>query len=104
MWRTFSLMKVVLPNATGGVLGLLCGQAILLLLSGLQTLTNLDAGFRPENVLLLTVQTLKAGPQGVERVRLYERVLDRLSRVPGVRSAALSSESLFSGNMWTESR
>ena len=69
----------------------------------LQTLTNLDAGFRPENVLLLPVHTLKAGPQGAERVRLYERVLDRLSRVPGVRSAALSSESLFSGNMWTES-
>ena len=68
----------------------------------LQTLSNLDAGFRPENVLLLPVHTLKAGPEGVERVRLYQRLLERLSRVPGVRSAALSSESLFSGNMWTE--
>jgi predicted permease len=68
----------------------------------LQTLTNLDAGFRPENVLLLNAYTLKAGPKGVERVRLYERVLDRLSRVPGVRSAALSSESLFGGGTWTE--
>ncbi len=76
--------------------------AAVLFARSLQTLTTLDAGFRPENVLLLNAYTLKAGPQGVERVRLYERVLDRLSRVPGVRSAALSSESLFGGGTWTE--
>ena len=63
-----------------------------------QTLTNLDSGFQPENVLLLNVFTLKAGPQGVERVRLYERVLERLSRVPGIRSTlSFPSESLFGG-------
>jgi len=68
----------------------------------LETLTNLEAGFRPENVLLLHARTSAEGPKALERVRLYERVLDRLARVPGVRSAALSSESLFSGNSWTE--
>jgi predicted permease len=69
----------------------------------LVTLTKMDAGFRPENVLLLHTSTADGGPKGVQRVRLYERVLDRLARVPGVRSAAFSSESLFSGNTWTES-
>ena len=58
--------------------------AAVLFSRSLQTLTNLDAGFRPENVLLLNAYTLKAGPQGVERVRLYETALERLSRVPGV--------------------
>jgi predicted permease len=68
----------------------------------LETLTNLDAGFRPENVLLLHVNTAQGGTSGVERVRLYQSVLERLAKVPGVRSAAFSSESLFSGNTWTE--
>jgi predicted permease len=68
----------------------------------LGTLTHLDAGFQRENVLLLSARTSEGGPTGVERVRLYERVLERLARVPGVRSTALSSESLFSGNAWTE--
>jgi predicted permease len=68
----------------------------------LETLTNLNAGFRPENVLLLHAYMSEGGAKGVERVRLYERVLERLARVPGVRSAAFSSESLFSGNIWTE--
>jgi predicted permease len=68
----------------------------------LQTLTHLDVGFQPDNVLLFHLSTSEEGPKGVERVRLYGRVLERLSRVPGVRSTALSSESLFSGNTWTE--
>ena len=69
----------------------------------LETLTNLDAGFRPENVLLLHVDLAPAGPTGREGLRLFERVRERLARIPGVRSAALSSEVLFSGNTWTES-
>jgi predicted permease len=68
----------------------------------LRTLTGLDAGFRPENVLLLQVSAPAGGLTGIERARLYRRVLERLTRVPGVLSAALSSESLFSGNTWTE--
>jgi predicted permease len=66
------------------------------------TLARLDAGFQPENILLLQASTPAGGPKGAERAQLYEHVLERLARVPGVRSAALSSESLFSGNTWTE--
>jgi predicted permease len=43
------------------------------------------------------------GLTGTARVRLYERVRQRFETVPGVRSAALSSEQLFGGNVWTES-
>ena len=69
----------------------------------LRALMHLDAGFRPENVLLLGVG-LEPGRSlsHVERVRTYERVLDRLRGVPGVRSAALSSERLFGSGTWTE--
>jgi predicted permease len=74
----------------------------LLFARSLETLSRVDAGFQPENVLLIRAQTSEGGPTGVERVRLYERVLERLPGVPGVRSAALSSERLFSGNTWTE--
>ncbi len=35
-------------------------------------------------------------------MRLYETALERLSRVPGVRSEAFSSEALFGGGTWTE--
>lgn len=69
----------------------------------LRTLVHVDAGFRPENVVLLGVG-LDPGKRvsDVERVRTYERVLERLARVPGVQSAALSSERLFGSGTWTE--
>lgn len=69
----------------------------------LRTLTHLDAGFRPENVVLLGVGLeMERSVSEVERVRIYERVLERLARVPGVQSAAFSSDTLFGGSTWTE--
>jgi predicted permease len=69
----------------------------------LRTLSHLDAGFRRENVLLLSVGLEPAKTRSaVDRVRIYDRVVDRLTRVRGVQSAAYSSEQLFSGNSWTE--
>ncbi|MPY88281.1 MAG: FtsX-like permease family protein [Luteitalea sp.] len=91
----------VLVVAQVAISGVLLVGAVLFTRS-LQTLTNLDAGFRRDNVLLLHVNTAAEALTDVQRVRLYERVLDRLASVPGVRSAALSSESLFSGNAWSE--
>jgi predicted permease len=64
----------------------------------LQSLTNLDAGFRRENVLLLGLYTRGQGPS----YPMFQSILDRLSRIPGVEAASLSSEALFSGNTWTE--
>ena len=66
----------------------------------LHRLATLDAGFKPENVLLMSMSA--KGLAADESVRVYTRVLDRLARTPGVVSAALSSENLFSGNAWTE--
>jgi predicted permease len=64
----------------------------------LQELTNVDAGFQSQNVMLLQLNT--RGTQGTYDV--LQRILERLSRIPGVVATALSSEVLFSGNTWTE--
>jgi len=66
----------------------------------LQNLTHLDVGFRRENVLLLQLYT--RGPEGAVPYAVFQRILDRLSKIPGVVATSLSSEALFSGNTWTE--
>lgn len=68
----------------------------------LAALSSVDSGFDPENLLVLHLEIAPGGPNGVARVRLYDRVLDRFAGVAGVRSAAISSEVPFSGNTWTE--
>jgi len=68
----------------------------------LNNLTQLDAGFERKNVLILSVGIAEGGPKGIGAARLYGRVLEHLATVPGVRSAALSSETLFGGGRWTE--
>jgi predicted permease len=62
-------------------------------------LTHVDLGFRQENVLLLHAEF--EGPSQ-QQSQPFAQILDRLIQVPGVISTALSSESLFSGNTWTE--
>jgi hypothetical protein len=68
----------------------------------LYNLTQVDAGFEPENVLILSVGMAGGEPKGIQAVHIYNSVLEYLTAVPGVRSAALSSEVLFGGSRWTE--
>ena len=68
----------------------------------LVNLTQLDAGFERDNVLILSVASGDGGPKGAEAGRLYGRVLEHLATLPGVRSAALTGETLFGGGRWTE--
>jgi predicted permease len=91
----------VLVAAQVGISCVLLAGAVLFGRS-LQALATVDSGFNRENLLLLHLDTAAGGPTGADRVRLYDRVLYRLTSVPGVQSAAMSSESLFSGNTWTE--
>ncbi|MGH9721802.1 MAG: ABC transporter permease [Bryobacteraceae bacterium] len=65
----------------------------------LYNLRTFDAGFEKQRVVLLEARAV--GPVR-DRSRVYQDALDRLQAVPGVRSASMSSESLFGGNMWTE--
>jgi predicted permease len=63
----------------------------LLFLRTLRNLHAIDTGFRPEQVLVTTVQLLESS-YGEEpaRVAMWDRVLDGVRSLPGVESAAVS--------------
>jgi predicted permease len=68
---------------------------LLLVVAGLfvRTLVNLRSlplGFNRENLLLFGVDPTLNGYQGKRLVRFYERLLDRIEGLPGVRAASLS--------------
>jgi len=76
----------------------------LLLLVGaglfVRTLRNLqavDLGYPKDNLLLVRVDALAAGYDGTARPALYQRLLETLRVVPGVRAVTLSENGLFSG-------
>jgi predicted permease len=81
-----------------------CVLLVVALLFGrsLMALTQMDPGFQAENVLLFGVRTEGPRMTAEERVQLYERLRQRFTGLPGVRSAAVSSEMLFGGSTWTE--
>jgi len=74
----------------------------LLFARSLNNLIRLEAGFERQNVLIFSLGVVDGGPKGIEAARLYGRVLEDLATAPGVRSVALSSETLFGGGRWTE--
>ncbi len=66
-----------------------------LLVRSLENLKDFDPGFNKENVLLfsaapVTVGYRDSGYQDNQVVPLYKRLLGRINRIPGVRSATLS--------------
>jgi macrolide transport system ATP-binding/permease protein len=68
-----------------------------LLLRGLIRLRQSDLGFQPEHLLAVTVSP---GDQGYDEARArnyYRELLERVSALPGVRTAALSENRLLRG-------
>ena len=77
-------------------------SALLLVGTGLllQTLINLyqtDLGFRTDNILVFGVNPGQAGYEGADAVRFYDQAEANIATLPGVRSVALSSDSLLGG-------
>ena len=80
---------------------------VLLVGAGLlgRTLLNLrtsDLGFRPENIVLLTLNPSRSGYKQADSEALFETLLQRTESLPGVRAAALSDMSPLSGGMRAE--
>jgi macrolide transport system ATP-binding/permease protein len=69
-----------------------------LFLRTLHNLKNLDAGFQPEGVLTIRVNPEDTVYQGAHLTNLWKDVLARVERLPGVRSASLSSLSPLDRN------
>jgi predicted permease len=78
---------------------------VLLVVAGLflRTLRNLqdqDYGFERTHLLLAELDAQLAGYQPHQVAALHETLLERLSAMPGVRSAALSATPPISGGAW----
>src|SRR5262245_25015771 len=74
----------------------------LLIISGLFVrslgkLYALDAGFKKENVLLVSTDARMIGYQGKQIAALHQRLLERFKTIPGVRSASLGGGLLGEG-------
>ncbi len=79
-------------------------SVLLLVGAGLftRTLLNLKSvgiGFNPENIVLFNLDPPRARYSAAQRVDLFRRVEERLSGLPGVQSATLSSDTLLANEL-----
>ena len=71
-----------------------------LFLRTLKNLQNQDFGFNRRNVLLVEFNAKFAGYKSEQLDGLYQRILDRLDALPGIRSAALAGTPPISAGSW----
>ena len=71
-----------------------------LLTHSLQELLSADLGFRPEHVLVLSVDPTLIGYHGPRLVNLYKDLLQHARAVPGVMSVSLSHNGLVTRATW----
>jgi putative ABC transport system permease protein len=62
-----------------------------LLVRSFTTLLDVDRGYRPDNVLALTVQAWQYYPEPAQRRQFVEQALERIAALPGVVSAGVTS-------------
>ena len=79
-----------------------CLSVVLLVGTGLfvRTLSNLRSvtlGFRPERLVLFTIDPLRARYTGSARKALFERLDEAMGAIPGVENASLSATALVAG-------
>jgi predicted permease len=72
-----------------------------LFLRTLQNLRNQDFGFNRRNLLLINFDAKLAGYKSEQLSDFYQRILSRLTALPGVRSASISGTQPISAGSWT---
>src|SRR5262245_40305869 len=88
MGKTLVVVQVALS-----LLLLICAG---LFARSLENLRSVDAGFNRENILLVSTDPRMIGYQGRQIADLYQRMLERIKTIPGVRHASLSGQGLLS--------
>jgi len=74
-----------------------------LLVTSFLRLLRIDPGFSPDGVAAVEIAPLPSRyPDTPERAALYDRILERVHRLPGVRSAAWTSLLPLSGETWVD--
>jgi predicted permease len=101
---TMSLPKLIVGNSL--VVFQVCLSLLLLVGAGLfiRTLSNLRSatlGFRPERVLLFTVDPPRTRYAGDKRKALFKQLEEQIGAIPGVQSATLSEDALVANNSST---
>jgi predicted permease len=91
--------KVLVVSQVALSLLLLFGSG--LFMRTLENLENLDPGFERKGVLLFNVDPTPGGANSPAVTRFYQRMLERLVAIPGVRSASLADmEPITGGGGW----
>jgi putative ABC transport system permease protein len=67
----------------------------------LQNLKGIDIGFRADKVLLLSMNPGRNGYKPEQVKSFYARMLERVSRLPGVQSASFADMPLM-GGVWVD--
>jgi predicted permease len=97
--QRFGLARSLVAFQIACALPLLMGAA--LFVRSLQNLAEQNLGFSPEHVLSVGIDAKLAGYKEQLLEPLYKRLLDRVSTLPGVRSASLAHYSPLSGRSWS---
>ena len=98
--RTIRLLPKVLV-AVQVVVGLVLVLAAGLLTRTLRNIEQQDLGFNRQNLLFVSFDSRISGYKPEQSGLLDHRILDRVRGLPGVRSAALSSNPLISLGSWS---
>ena len=72
----------------------------LLFVRSLRNLMTLDAGFRQDNLLIVSLDLRRAGIAEERRTAVYREIADRLQALPGVSGASQASIVPISGSGW----
>jgi len=66
----------------------------------LRNLKDLDVGFITDHLITFTVDPKLAGYEDTQTLALYQQVLEKLSGLPGVQSAAATNDPELANNNW----
>ncbi len=93
--RRWSLRNILLVAQISISLVLLCGTS--LFLRSLQSATGIDIGFRPHNILMMSVDPRIHGYSPERTVQLLTQARERIAALPGVVSAVATDTVPLSG-------
>ncbi|MGH9672482.1 MAG: ABC transporter permease, partial [Bryobacteraceae bacterium] len=79
---------------------LLIGAAMFV--RSLRNLRGLDAGFRRDQILFVNIEPSRNGYRGQRLRDFYERLLERVSVIPGVHTATLATITPLGGSRWNQ--
>jgi hypothetical protein len=99
-YARFTLSKSLVVAQVALSLTLLVGSA--LLIGSLRNLSTMDPGFSARGVLIVNAELGRTGMAAERLSRLRAELLERVRRLPGVRSASTSENTPISGWRWSD--